>query len=243
MEIINFEEIAEDEFGKDKTQQVSWYMPKPNSRIIMNGASGSGKTNVLVNLIMKGEIKFDKLWLFAKDFTCDNKWRYVCKHMLKLTDDYFAENDVDPDMFFASTKANDIPFVNDLDPDRTHLIIFDDFVIDKEANKKIEDLFIRGRKRLNGGYIWYLTQSWYAVPKVIRLQANYAFLHKERNERDKLAIAYDLSGQMPLKEFIALYDEIMSEPYAYMVVDLETNEKALKYRCGLTGLYTGPLKK
>ena len=43
------------------------YIPDHSYRIIIIGGSGSGKTNVLFNLIKNQRPDFDKIYLYAKD--------------------------------------------------------------------------------------------------------------------------------------------------------------------------------
>ena len=55
------------------------------------------------------------------------------------------------------------------------LIVFDDMIADMEANKKLKtvvtELFMRGRK-FNTSVV-FLSQSYFAVPKSVRLNATH----------------------------------------------------------------------
>ena len=66
------------------------------------------------------------------------------------------------------------------------LIIFTNMIADMLSNKKLNPivtvLFIRGR-RLNISHV-FITQSYFAVPKVIRLNSTHYFAMKTRNKRD-----------------------------------------------------------
>jgi len=63
------------------------------------------------------------------------------------------------------------------------LCVMDDQVTTKNQ-KPIEELYIRGRKVAGGISCMYLTQSYFQVPKIIRLQCNYVFLRKIGSKRD-----------------------------------------------------------
>ena len=69
---------------------------------------------------------------------------------------------------------------------RELLIIFDDMITDMLSNKKsnpiVTKLFIRGRK-LNI-YLVFITQSYFAVPKNIRLNSTHYFVMKIPNKRE-----------------------------------------------------------
>ena len=63
------------------------------------------------------------------------------------------------------------------------LVIFDDKVNEsKKAHIPIQELYIRGRKQ--GVSTIYLSQSYFQVPKLIRLQCNYVFIRKVGSKRD-----------------------------------------------------------
>ena len=62
--MINIDEYV----NENKTEQnINWsYTPDHPYRILIIGGSGSGKTNVLLNLI-ENQPNIDKLYLYAKD--------------------------------------------------------------------------------------------------------------------------------------------------------------------------------
>ena len=65
------------------------------------------------------------------------------------------------------------------------LIVFDDMIADVINNKKVNsivaDLFIRGRK-LNISLV-FITQSYFEVPKDVRLNSTHFFIMKIPNKR------------------------------------------------------------
>ena len=70
--------------------------------------------------------------------------------------------------------------------ERKILIVFDDVIADIFSNKKLNpivtELFIRGRK-LNISPI-FITQSYFAEPKNIRLNSTHYFIMKIPNKRE-----------------------------------------------------------
>ena len=62
--MISFDDYA----NEDKTEHnLKWlYIPDDTYRILIIGASGSGKTNALLNLI-NNQPDIDKIYLYAKD--------------------------------------------------------------------------------------------------------------------------------------------------------------------------------
>ena len=71
------------------------------------------------------------------------------------------------------------------------LIVFDDMVADMIHNKKLDsivtELFIRGRK-LNISLV-FITQSYFKVPKDVRLNSTHFFISKIPNKRELQEIA------------------------------------------------------
>ena len=57
---------------------------------------------------------------------------------------------------------------------RKKLIVFDDMIADMLSNKKVTELFIRGRN-LNI-YLFFIRQSYFALPKNIRLNSTHYFI-------------------------------------------------------------------
>ena len=84
-------------------------------------------------------------------------------------------------MIFIKILKNTIQLKN-----KKTLIVFDDMIADMVNNKKLNpiviELFIRGRK-LNI-YLAFITQSYFAVSKNIRLNSTHYFAMKIPNERE-----------------------------------------------------------
>ena len=101
------------------------------------------------------------------------------------------------------------------------LIVFDDMVADMINNKKLNsivtELFIRGRK-LNISFV-FITQSYFKVPKDVRLNTTHFFLSKIPNKRELQQIATNHSSDISPKDFINIYRKCTVEPYLFFVND------------------------
>ena len=79
--------------------------------------------------------------------------------------------------------------IDDYNPNRKRkiLIIFDDMIVDIMTNKKfqaiIKELFIRCRK-LNIYLAFFITQSYFSVPKDVRLNSTHYLIMKINNKRE-----------------------------------------------------------
>ena len=73
-----------------------------------------------------------------------------------------------------------------IDKEHKILIVFDDIIADMINNKKLNstvtELFIRGRK-LNISLV-FTTQSYFKVPKDVRLNTTHFFITKIANKRE-----------------------------------------------------------
>ena len=93
---------------------------------------------------------------------------------------------------------------------RKILIVFDDMIADMLSNKKLNpivtELFIRGRK-LNISLV-FITQSYFAVPKNIRLNSTNYFIMKIPNKQELQQIAFNHSSDIDFKDFMNLYKKM-----------------------------------
>ena len=90
---------------------------------------------------------------------------------------------------------------------RKILIAFDDMIddiINKEIiNPVLTELFIRGRK-LNISIV-FIAQSYFKVPKDVRLNSTYFFIMKSPNKRELQQIALNHLLDIDLKDFTKIY--------------------------------------
>ena len=95
--------------------------------------------------------------------------------------------------------------------------MFDDIVSDMLSNKKLNtvvtELFIRGRK-LNIPLV-FITLSYFAVPKNIRLNSTHYFIMKILNKREFQQIAFNHSSDIDFKDFMNLYKKYFAKLYIF----------------------------
>ena len=104
---------------------------------------------------------------------------------------------------------------------RKVLIVFDDMIShvmsDKKAQQVLKDLFIRCRK-LNIS-LCFLTQSYFSVPKDVRLNCTHHIIFKLNNKRELQNIAINHSADIDYKDFIKIYRDSTKEPYNFFTID------------------------
>ena len=109
--------------------------------------------------------------------------------------------------------------IDDYNPSRKRkfLIVFDDMIADIMSNKKfqaiIKDLFIRCRK-LNASLV-FITQSYFSVPKDVKLNSTHYLITKVSNKRELQDIAEDID----YNHFMKIYREYTKEPYSFLTID------------------------
>ena len=113
--------------------------------------------------------------------------------------------------------------IEEYNPDKKQklLIVFDD-MIDymlsyKKPNLIVTELFIRGRK-LNIS-LAFMTQSYFAIPKDIRLNAIHYFVIKIPNKIEFQQISFNNSLDIDFQDFMNLYKKCTAKPYPFLVID------------------------
>ena len=92
-----------------------------------------------------------------------------------------------------------------------------DMIKNKELNSIVKELFIRGRK-LNISLV-FITQSYFKVPKDVRLNTSHFFIMKIPNKRDLWQIAINHSSDINTGDFIEIYRKCTDNPYSFLVLD------------------------
>ena len=119
------------------------------------------------------------------------------------------------------------------DKNRKVLIVFDDMIADMINNKKlnpiITEFFIRGRK-LNISIV-FITQSYFKVPKDVRLNSAHFFILKIPNKRKLQQIALNHSSDIDFKDFMKISKKCTAEPYSFLVNDTTLpSDNPLRFR-------------
>ena len=95
----------------------------------------------------------------------------------------------------------------------------------KKLNSIVTELFIRGRK-INIS-LAFITHSYFAVPKNVRLSTTHFFIMKIPNKRELLQIAIDHSSDISTKNFIDIYRKCTDKPYSFQLVILRLHQMIL----------------
>ena len=201
MEIPNYD-FNEDENTNFK--QLEKYMPDKPFRLLIIGNSGCGKTNLLYHMIMKPLLYYDQIHLYAKNLEQE---KY--KHMIETMNNISKEVGYD----IMHYNNDEIKPVDSLDSDSQKIVIFDDFICDKNQ-KPLIDYFIRSRHK-NCSVI-YLSQSFYKTPKDIRLNCSHYIVYDFPSVNERNMISRELNTTKEQKQ---TRTKATRKPYSFLYVD------------------------
>ena len=162
---------------------------------------------------MENQPEIDKTYKYAKD-PYEAKYQYSIKLRQKVGTNHL--NDPRAYIEYSNDMHDVYKNINYYNPDKENkiLIVFDDIIADIMHNKKLDsvvtELFIRGRK-LNISLV-FIMQSYFKVPKDVRLNTTHFFIAKISNRREIQEIVWNHSSDNSTKDFTDIYGKCTVEP-------------------------------
>jgi len=200
-------------------------MPGHPFRLLMVGGSGSGKTNVLVNMLMN-YLVYDRVYIYTKHMH-QEKYQLLKNFYSSIEENPEVKKIIDPPLFVMKENIKDMVPLESMDPKIRNVIVFDDFVVDRKQDKMI-DAFIRGRH--SNASVIYLSQSYFSTPKDIRLNCSHFLFFNVASRNELSAISRDHVQEMTKENFIEIFEEAVREPYSFFFIDKFNKEKSLRFR-------------
>ena len=206
-------------------------VPKVPFRAIILGPSGSGKSVLLVSLILDiYRDVYERVYVFSPSINHDSIWDPVKK--------YVKENlkvDLEKEQcFFEDYKSSDLLKIIDTQTKVTKfmkeqkqkklyniLIILDDIADSPEIarhNKLLQSLYVRGRHA--GISVVTASQKSFILHPVIRVNATQLFIFRLRNQKELDNIVDELSALADRKTILEIYHMATSEDFNFLYVDL-----------------------
>ena len=256
-------EIENLEVKENFTDRNNHFLLPRNSRGLIIGDSGCGKTKLLLNMILKGWLDFNKLQVFGKALhqpaykvmekgfkerlplevilNIMRNINEIQKHnitpcqALEYCGKLNTPNNKSDIVCDYFEKSEDVPDPRDLKTTDKNLIVFDDLMMDKKQNK-CEDYYVRGRH--NNIDCFYLSQNYFKIPKqTIRENTNFICLF-EQDERNLTHIHRDhASKDMSFDEFKKLCHDCWQNPHDFIVIDKTSHKYDGKYRYKIDNFY------
>ena len=129
--------------------------------------------------------------------------------MIKELNDF--SNEVSYDIISYSNDEI-TPVTRRFDPDSQTIVIFDDFVCEKNQ-KKLVDYFMQGRNKNCSDFFFYLSQSHYSTPKDIRLNCAHYILYERPNKNEISRICNELAVTKDQ------YIKATKKPHSFLCID------------------------
>lgn len=210
--------------GKKTAELIDWYkkIPKkfllkqhnPNYeihgikipfRMLIIGGSGAGKTQTFLNILHNFGDTFQNIYIITK-----NKDEPIYNYL---------EDKLGDKGLVITEGIDSAPDLDGLDKEEQTLIVMDDLVLEKNQ-KQLEQYFIRARK-LNCSLI-YISQSYFAVPRMIRQNLTYLVVKRLNTLQDLFRILREYSLGVDKKKLNELYNTATSDnKQDFLLIDLE----------------------
>lgn len=155
-------------------------------RMLLCGSSGSGKTNILMHIILSPLIYYDHIIIYSKTIDQD-KYKQIEEIFKKVMKD---SNIKQPFWTFTNeaVKPHDT-----LDKVKRKIVIFDDLICtSKKELAIIQDYYILGRHFKISPI--FLTQSYYMLNKGIRINCSHFIIFRLNNKRETSSVLGDHPG-------------------------------------------------
>ena len=210
-EMINFYELKKVQkfMTKSINPNFKYHNIKVPFRSINIGSSGSGKSNMILNLISQMGDTFNHIYIVTQ--AVEPLYEYL-------------QSQISDEMLTIFYGLDSFRKFKEADYYGQSLIIFDDMVNEKDQ-KIICEMYIRGRKM--GVSMMYLSQSYFKIPKIIRLQCQYIFIVKISGARDLNMILSEYSLGETKEQLNNIYNYCCNRGIfgSFLLIDLEADQK------------------
>ena len=215
------------EFKQSKYSNV----PKVPFRALIFGPSGSGKSVLLVSLILDiYRDVFSRVFVFSPSVNHDSIWLPVKKYVkeeLNVSEEreqcFFENYNSEDLMKIIDTQTKIIKYLKDKKEKKLYniLVILDDIADSPEIarhNKLLQSLYVRGRHA--GISVITASQKAFILHPVIRVNATQLFIFRLRNRKELDSIVEELSALADAKTILDIYHTATAEDFNFLYVDL-----------------------
>jgi len=192
-------------------------------RMLVCGSSGSGKTNLITNLIKKYNNYFNDIYVITPTYDIDNTWDQV-KGVSAVMREY---NDNDFTNFLEERKK----LIEEKGKENTKLLLVcDDLAGILKRNSKVKEAFFRGRHYNLS--ILLATQSLREMPRPIRVNCSQVILFNIQNKTELKIIQDEYSSGLDKDTFMEIYNTATEPKYGFLTIDFHA-ELEHRYRMNL----------
>ena len=128
-----------------------------------------------------------------------------------------------PNAFIECSNTTDDVYdnINDYNSNRKRkiLIVFDDMIVDITTNKKFKSIIKELLIRCRNISLVFITQSYFSIPKDVRLNSTHYFIMKINNKKELQIIAINHSVDIDYNDFVKTCRECTKEPFNFLAID------------------------
>jgi hypothetical protein len=204
------------------------FLPQHPFRMYICAPSGSGKTNLLMNMLIRFYKKyFHRIYIFSGNYYDDDAYRVL--------DDVLPEDQIIDNKDLIDDKLEEIfdEQSEDKNKNRRVLIILDDFMLQSRNSKPLQLILTRGRAKNISVII--INQNYKGSDPVIRTNCTH-LLFFNTNDDEIRKIHSEHGSDMEYDDFHKIFRlgttpfEDMEKPF--LMIDYKAKDKAHKYRRG-----------
>jgi len=201
---------------------------------VVSGSTGSGKTNLILNLLMKERLlNYSHVYVYSSTL---HQAAYVhLKNYYEALEKIIQQKlnqSVQIAHFFEADDEIQNP--SELDKNKNHVMIFDDVMMSNQD--VIKDYFCRGRH--NNVNVFYLCQSLHKIAKhCIRDNANMFILFRQDDKTLKYFHETHISGDMPFIEFKEFCDVAWRKRHGFVVINIWDDAYCGRYWINYDSIY------
>lgn len=187
-----------------------------NSRTVIIGGSGSGKTNAIMNYIRLAPDTFNHIYVIFKEMEPIYE---MLQDQLKKGITFYDD---------IAKLPNLEVFNKGREKEDECLIIFDDQI--NESTKKIDkvsEYFLRGRKKHITCF--FISQSFFKIPKFLRQNVNNVILMKIGSEKDLKLIMREFCVGVSIEKMYEMYEESTRKDLDFFKIDVSGRNLNEKY--------------
>jgi hypothetical protein len=209
-----YEKMPQSLLRKSDNPNFNLHGIKLPARICVSAASGSGKSNLVVNFISlcsQGKGTFSKIQIVTKDAS-EPLYDY-----LKLKSPAIQ----------ITEGLHTLPDLKTFDKDEQALVIIDDLCLAKDQSSVMQ-YFIRCRKC--GVTVMYLSQSYYAIPLIARQNSNYLIALGLGNKRSINMMLNEVAIGASKEQLMEMFKFATKEKLHFLLVCIEETDPEKKFR-------------
>jgi hypothetical protein len=222
------------EFNQQKNNKKHHPIFPGNIFCVSSGSTGSGKTMLLLNLLMKENLlNYSQIYIYSSTLhqPAYTYLRDYYTNLEKIIQDTLHQS-IQIAHFFDGD--DEIRNPSELDKNSNHIMIFDDVMMADQ--RVIKDYFCRGRH--NNVNVFYLCQSLHKIAKhCIRENANMFILFKQDDKTLKYFHETHISGDMDFTEFKQFCDAAWGKKHGFVVINIWDDAYWGRYWANYNSIY------